>query len=120
MPTEVTYDLLQQVKDTEFGKRFLRVRAPSLDKMAAFIEAQFPDLRTEIEPSWCSTDQKIPGTRLRRPGKGRSGRKLKVFRRADGELIYAHNSAETYRRNAEVASWILDERRKRAKAGGEG
>lgn len=57
-----------------------------------------------------NTDRKIPGTRLRHPGRGREGLVLEIWAR-DGftsteERLYRHESSETYRRHAEAREWI--------------
>ncbi len=58
-----------------------------------------------------STDQKIPGTRLRRPGKGRHGLLLEIWPigaetwKPDLQL-FRHESSETYRRHDEARSWV--------------
>lgn len=92
--------------------------APRLAQLAEQINREFPDLEAVIEQGYCCTDRKIPGTRLRRPGKGRRGNKLVVYSRTkrspsglDRLVVFSHNSAETYRRNSEVVDWI--ERRKK-------
>lgn len=74
------------------------------------------------EKSWSSTDQKIRGTRLRRPGKGRKGVRLLLrlrdaknepdFWRKDTTVIFRHDTAETYRRHDEARRWIIDNLRK--------
>lgn len=57
-----------------------------------------------LEKSWTNTDRDIPGTRLRHPGKGRDGWKLRVYRRAITAtmLCFEHDSSGTYRRNDEA------------------
>lgn len=83
--------------------------------------------RAVVIPGYCNTDSHIAGTRFRRPGKGRYGSHLLVFRKseakepgfitlnpyriseplAEGEwLVLSHNSAETYRKNSEVEDWL--------------
>ena len=85
-------------------------RAPRLAKLAEIIEKTWPDLTAVAEPGrgFCNTDRKIPGTRLRHPGKGRTGTLLTVRQRVGGEVIYKHNAAETYRDNWDVVRWIED------------
>ncbi len=105
---------------------------PRLSVIAAWINAN-TTLFAEIEKGYCNTDRKIPGTRLRHPGKGRTGNRIKVFEcedhkrelilnpwhhfaREDTERersrVYSrgplldHNAAETYRRNEEVVYWL--------------
>lgn len=59
-----------------------------------------------IRRSYCDTDRKPRGYRyITSPGKGRHGYLLEV-RNDKGEIIYDHDSAETYRTNAEVENWI--------------
>lgn len=64
----------------------------------------------KIEKSFCNTDSKIKGTRFRRPGKGRYGNKLLVLK--NGNLIFSHDAAETYRSNDEVEFWLQQELKK--------
>lgn len=120
-------------------------KAPRLSTIAAWINAN-TTLFAEIEKGYCNTDRKIPGTRLRHPGKGRTGNRLKVFECEDHkwELIrnpwhhfnkldseaektrkyprgplLDHNAAETYRSNDEVVRWLqnyLESNRKKLKA----
>lgn len=92
--------VLEQVIATRWARE--SVRCPSLKRMAEFIERVL-GYSTKIEPSHCNTDRKIG--RLRSEGRGRDGNKLSIFN--GSELIHSHDSAETYRRNYEVAAWIL-------------
>lgn len=55
-----------------------------------------------VSDGYCDTSTKVG--RLRWPGKGRYGNHLMVWHK--GEMILSHNSAETYRTNAEVESWL--------------
>ena len=54
-----------------------------------------------------NTDRKIPGTRLRSPGKGRVGLSLEIWPvgaetwRVE-QRLYRHESSETYRRHSEA------------------
>jgi hypothetical protein len=83
-----------------------RARCPSLRRMAEYIEAML-GYRTEIVEGYYNTDRKPRGFRyITSSGKGRRGNRLLVFDAADNKLL-DHNSAETYRHNTEVASWIL-------------
>jgi hypothetical protein len=43
--------------------------------------------------------------RLRWPGKGREGNRIIVCN-ADSKKVLDHNSAETYRQNSEVETWL--------------
>lgn len=84
-----------------------RLRAPKLSTLAKFIRDTWPDLSVTCEPWITSTDQKIPGTRLRNPGKGRKGYRLRV-REGGGGNVLDHKSGETYRSNDEVCRWIVE------------
>lgn len=78
----------------------------TLRQVAAFINANPKlGLRAEVERGFASTDRKIRGTRLRHPGKGRWGSRIKVYDE-NGALLLDHNNAETYRRTEEVAEWL--------------
>jgi hypothetical protein len=82
--------------------------------LAEEIRRRWPDLDVKVEPSRASTDRKISGTRLIRPGKGRTGTRITVrdpSQRDDTWLrlpvvLLDHDNAETYRRTSEVRGWI--------------
>lgn len=116
----ITMDLLAEVVRTD-GSRDPK-RCPSLTQLAEFINDEFPMLDAKVLASWSSTDRNLAGTRFRKPGKGRRGNKIVVrataavkitgmFRRIDdfnpGEIVFQHDASETYRRNSEVATWIV-------------
>lgn len=103
--------------------------ARKLPKIAAWINEHLPELEARTESVTECTDTEIAGTRLRRPGKGRKGTRLGVYKRmeiggpvrATGHvsrhspwLLY-HSSGETYRRNYEVEEWLQDYLRERPK-----
>lgn len=90
-----------------------RRRSPRLKTLGRIIEETFPGYTAKIEQGYCSTDSKIPGTRLRREGKGRYGNRL-IVRNVEGEVVLDHNGAETYRANWEVEEWIGDHARELA------
>lgn len=97
-------------------------RARRLAAIAAWINENRPELRATVERSHVSTDRKLTGTRLRHPGKGRRGNRIKVYRlyvspggrnefgihltTAGTKPILDHDSAETYRTNSEVEEWL--------------
>lgn len=72
--------------------------------IAKWINENLPELRAHVEEGHCNTDRKIG--RLRWPGKGRTGNQLLVYRKVDKVKVLDHNSAETYRSNAEVEYWL--------------
>ena len=80
-------------------------KAPRLDALAKAINEKVPGVAAAIEKGFCNTDRKIAGTRLRSPGKGRTGNRLKVYD-TQQKVIIDHNSAETYRTNDEAASEV--------------
>lgn len=83
-----------------------RKKMPRLATLAAFIQAEIPELKVSLEEGHCNTDRKPEGFRyITRPGKGRKGTRIKV-RNPDGTFLIDHNSAETYRSNDEVVTWI--------------
>ncbi len=86
-------------------------RPRTIKQIAAWINANLPELEARTERGHCNTDTKIPGTRLRRQGKGRWGTRIKVYRRGAkphgiARLILDHNNAETYRTTADVERWL--------------
>jgi len=66
---------------------------------------KLPFYTAELVQGHCNTDSKIPGTRLRREGKGRYGNRL-IVKDAKGVVVLDHNAAETYRCNKEVEDWL--------------
>jgi hypothetical protein len=79
-------------------------RVPSIRKLAEMIRAAGFD--ATVERGYCNTDRHPRGVRWRIPGKGRHGNKLIV--RRDGAIVLSHNSAETYRHNAEIVDWMIE------------
>ncbi len=64
-------------------------------------------LRAVIEKGHYRGDRKPRGFRyITSPGKDRYGNRLKVWFQATGELVFDHNSAETYRSNDDVERWL--------------
>ena len=58
-----------------------------------------------------NTDSRVAGTRFRRIGKGRPGLLLEIWPIGDSpfkpeELLYRHESSETYRRHDEARAWV--------------
>lgn len=91
------------------------MKRDTIKSLAAEIRALWPELDVRVERGYCDTDRKIPGTRLRRPGKGRWGSRIIVRDPAQptppfglGRMILDHNNAETYRTTSEVRAWIED------------
>ena len=89
------------------------VRCPSVKRMAELIRARWPELYVEVEP-WSETKDTHPkGVRWRIPGRRTyRGFKLTVSESIKAKLcgrhIYSHTTTETYRRNTDVARWILE------------
>jgi hypothetical protein len=90
----------------------------TIRQLAEEIRREWPNLDVKVERGHCNTDRKIPGTRLRHPGRGRWGSRIIV---RDPKLkwprnvILDHNNAETYRRTEEVVEWMDQYRRTRSK-----
>lgn len=80
--------------------------APRLLTMAKAIN-RLTKFRAEIVPGYCNTDRKIPGTRLRRKGKGRRGNRL-IVKDECGRVVIDHNGTETYRTNDEALAKVTD------------
>jgi len=79
--------------------------ARRLKTLAKEINDTLPGYTAEIVQGYCNTDRKIAGTRLRWEGKGREGNRL-IVKNSKGEVVFDHNSAETYRCNEEVEEWV--------------
>lgn len=96
--------------------------ARRLATIAKWINENIPELEAEIEESFCNTDRKYKGSRLRFPGKGRTGNRLLVWLRSmprhertqvasmrtSPNYVYCHDGAETYRSNSEVEEWLKE------------
>lgn len=95
------------------------VRCPNVQRMAEFIRARWPDLYVSVEP-WSETKDRHPaGVRWRIPGRRTyRGFRLTVSKslgdRLCGRHLFTHETTETYRRNTDVARWILERISKRA------
>jgi len=81
-------------------------KARRLKAIAKWINENSKKYKAEIVEGYDSGDRKIPGTRLRSPGKGRYGNKIVIRNRITNEVVKEHNSAETYRQNWEVEQWV--------------
>lgn len=88
------------------------VKAPRLATIAKWINEN-TTLAAEVCEGYCNTDRKIG--RLRIPGKGIKGKELRVAKDdrtlrdavlTGRNLLFQHNSAETYRSNHEVVCWL--------------
>lgn len=87
-------------------------RARRLTSIAAWINKNLTDLFAVTQKGYCNTDRQVG--RLRHPGKGRTGTRLIVYDRTRGAnkhytdwpVVLDHNSAQTYRNNAEVEAWL--------------
>lgn len=89
----------------------IAVMARRLAQLAEEINRRFPKLVATTERGYENTDRRIPGTRLIRRGKGRTGTRLIVRWRHLSTIdprskVLDHNSAEWCRRNEEVEEWI--------------
>jgi hypothetical protein len=78
--------------------------ARRLSTIAKHINENWTEYEAKIIEGYCDTDRKIG--RLRLPGKGRTGNRLVVRRKADKKCVLDHNAAETYRSNDEVEYWV--------------
>ena len=84
-----------------------RVRCPTLRVMAKAFEA-ITGLRVSIEKTSQRKDHKYSGQRYRFPGKREyKGNRLKVIG-PGGDVLFDHDSTETYRCNCDVARWMVD------------
>jgi len=95
-----------------FGNQPIPPRLPAL---AQFIRETWSDLRVTLEPWTTNTDRKFQDSRIRWPGKGRKGKRLKVVDPKKDPtgfgyhgILLQHESGETYRHNGEVCKWIVE------------
>lgn len=71
------------------------MKVTNLKQLAAAINAVGDGHVAVVEKSWCSTDTKIVGTRLRRAGKGRTGLKLTVKDPKGQQVLHCDTSHTT-------------------------
>lgn len=90
----------------------------TLKQLHRFVEAYSGVFRVKsvLSRATVSTDRKIPGSRLRRPGKGRTGARIQFFdslrSQRSGEFwmtrpLFDHKNAETYRTVQDVRDWLF-------------
>lgn len=87
----------------------MKTKRDTIRSLAKEINQKWPVLTVIVEPSIASTDRKVG--RLRIPGKGRRGTRIKVYGWSTepgklGPLLLSHDNAETYRHTGEVRAWI--------------
>lgn len=89
-----------------------KVSCPKMPQMAEFIKDEFPDLKVEVRGTETMKDSPVGGgSRLRWEGtRWYKGTNL-IVRDSAGKLLLHHDSTETYRKNVEVAEWILERKR---------
>lgn len=77
----------------------------TLKAIAQYINTRFYDGLTATVEQWTArTDRHWRGSRLRWPGKGRTGSRIKIKK---GEfLLLDHKNSKTYRRVSEVTKWL--------------
>lgn len=97
----------------------MRLRQPDAKLLVAIdmVRERDPATANLIERrATVSTDRKIPGSRLRRPGKGRTGARIQFFDALrpqwSGEFwmvrsLFDHKNAETYRTVQDVRDWLF-------------
>ena len=84
-------------------------RARRLKTIAKYINEslKWAEYEAKVIEGYCNTDRKLGGgSRLIQPGKGRTGNRLVVRRKANKECVLDHNAAETYRTNDEVEQFV--------------
>ena len=93
------------------------VKQPTMTQLAKFsVETFWPRIKVEQEPSYYSTDRKYAGTRIRRPGKGRHGKKYKFIDMNTGEVLHENDRADPNRRVRETVEWLHEQLKKEKKA----
>lgn len=89
-------------------------KAPRLSAMAEFINRELPPFRAELR-DYSEVPYKKIG-RLRYDYKRRHGKMLEVWRKITAfpsNIVrpeFTHNTCDPYRRNSEVARWIIENR----------
>lgn len=79
--------------------------ARRLNTLAKVINESSRGFSATVVPGRSNTDRKVG--RLRIPGKGREGNRL-IVKNKKGQVVFDHNSAEPYRTNADVESWMQE------------
>ena len=80
----------------------MKVKCPSLKSMTDFIQVEWPELKVTLTRTSQTKDRKLSGVRNRYDG-------WWLVVHAPGASVdeINHNSTDTYRKNWEVARWIL-------------
>jgi hypothetical protein len=82
-----------------------------LKDLAEFINREIPELKAEISEHAETPYMKYKGSRIRHDFKRRYGHRLEIKRKTDDFLkqpLVRHETTDPYRRNWEVARWIID------------
>ena len=105
MKTEEIEAMREEIQYASDNWKF-RTRV-TIKKLAKYLKIVHPELKVELEPWSCYKDRTWEGSRLRSPGiREYKGYRLKVWD-SNGNRILDHNTTETYRRNYDVARWII-------------
>ena len=102
---------MEDAKNT-CGKRFNKVRCPSLKVMADYINGTLDGYNAEIEKTESSKGRQLSsGVYYSRSDY--YGNKLIV--KKDNLIVLEHDSTQTYRYNIEVVNWIFSQEEKKIK-----
>ena len=88
--------------------------APKLKDLADFINRRIPGLRAEVRAHSETPYRKYKGSRIRYDFKKRYGHRLEVWKKIVDfpagivRPLLTHDTTDPYRRNWEVARWIVD------------
>jgi len=95
---------MSKAVETQFSRK--PATCPRIATMARYIEATRPDLRVDLR-DWSYTPSRHLYGHVSSFGKTQEGKRLIVKDEADRCLV-DHLTVEPYRRNVEVAAWILE------------
>lgn len=128
MKNRITWELLKQIDDSQFKGHYDnanttwnrnktrrvprwvsdKMKAPSLKHLSDFINTdiimQAKGFKAELDHTTISKGRQMSSGVYYTRGTY-TGNKLTVC--VNGQQVYEHNSAETYRSNSDVVSWIL-------------
>ena len=116
MNLEQVKEKMQKSIDTRFERySFKRTKCPTLKTMSKYINEKFPYYKAEIVKGFDCKEIKPQGSRKVTRRTSYYGNKLVVYDTRikaknifnPENIIFQHNSVETYRHNTEVAEWIL-------------
>lgn len=107
-------DKMVKALETQFSRKYERVRCPSLKVMAEYINEVFPQYKASVRVTTSSKERSGKGCRYVYSRRYYDGNMLEVMDKKTFKNVYQHDSTETYRCNTDVANWIIREEKNHA------